>query len=371
MAKDNNLTDFLADVADAIREKKGTTELINPQDFASEIASIESGKSRYTGHADADGLRAIGWTDEDIAYYQENGVDWNEEDDHLHLVPEDNKELYGVLNIQNISSYRDRIVYLPKIDTSQATDLNAKLGYCYNMVAIPFMNTSKVKNMSNLFRFCPRLRCVPPLDTSAATLMTSMFRGCTSLSFIPQLDTSNVTAMNYTFAGCASLSSFPCTDTSKVQTIESICSGCVSLRDISALNTSNVTTLRNAFYKCSSLTALPDIDTSNITVMTDAFYECSKLEYIPLMDVSKATSFGSLFGNCVLLTNVNIKGLQLSIRIADTNLLSKESLLYLLNNENATTPITVNVSEIVYNKYATDPDIVEALSNHPNVTLAK
>ena len=43
MAKSDNLTDFLTDVADAIRAKKGTTEKINPQDFASEIASIEGG----------------------------------------------------------------------------------------------------------------------------------------------------------------------------------------------------------------------------------------------------------------------------------------------------------------------------------------
>lgn len=43
MAKNDNLTDFLTDVADAIREKKGTTGKINPQDFASEIASIEGG----------------------------------------------------------------------------------------------------------------------------------------------------------------------------------------------------------------------------------------------------------------------------------------------------------------------------------------
>lgn len=43
MAKTDNLTDFLTDVADAIREKKGTSEPINPQDFASEIASIEGG----------------------------------------------------------------------------------------------------------------------------------------------------------------------------------------------------------------------------------------------------------------------------------------------------------------------------------------
>jgi hypothetical protein len=43
MGKSNNLTDFLTDVADAIRAKKGTTAKINPQDFSSEIASISTG----------------------------------------------------------------------------------------------------------------------------------------------------------------------------------------------------------------------------------------------------------------------------------------------------------------------------------------
>ena len=43
MAKNDNLKDFLTDVANAIREKKGTTDLINPQDFSAEIASIKSG----------------------------------------------------------------------------------------------------------------------------------------------------------------------------------------------------------------------------------------------------------------------------------------------------------------------------------------
>ena len=43
MAKTDNLTDYLTDIANAIREKKGTTGTINPQDFSIEIASIESG----------------------------------------------------------------------------------------------------------------------------------------------------------------------------------------------------------------------------------------------------------------------------------------------------------------------------------------
>lgn len=43
MSKENNLKDFLTDVADAIREKKGMTDLISPLDFSEEILGIETG----------------------------------------------------------------------------------------------------------------------------------------------------------------------------------------------------------------------------------------------------------------------------------------------------------------------------------------
>ena len=42
MAKNNNLKDFVTGIASAIREKKGTTELINPQDFENEIRTIQT-----------------------------------------------------------------------------------------------------------------------------------------------------------------------------------------------------------------------------------------------------------------------------------------------------------------------------------------
>ena len=44
MAKNDNLKDFLTDVADAIREKKGTEDLINPQNFSEEIRNLQSGE---------------------------------------------------------------------------------------------------------------------------------------------------------------------------------------------------------------------------------------------------------------------------------------------------------------------------------------
>lgn len=73
-SKANNLTAFLTGIADALRAKKGTTELINPQDFESEITSITSStttlqknktitptKSDQTIRADAgyDGLESV------------------------------------------------------------------------------------------------------------------------------------------------------------------------------------------------------------------------------------------------------------------------------------------------------------------------
>ena len=52
MSKENNIQDLLHDVADAIREKKGTEELINPQDFGEEIRGIESGGGNLNADLD-------------------------------------------------------------------------------------------------------------------------------------------------------------------------------------------------------------------------------------------------------------------------------------------------------------------------------
>lgn len=47
MAKNNNLTDFLTDIANTIRTQKGTTAKINPQNFSSEIAGLSYGMAYH------------------------------------------------------------------------------------------------------------------------------------------------------------------------------------------------------------------------------------------------------------------------------------------------------------------------------------
>ena len=236
--------------------ENGTTEVVADGGFTglgkvTINTECEGAKPKWTGHADAEGLKAIGWTDEDIAYYQENGVNWNEEDDEWHKVTEDNKALYGVLTADNISTYARRIVYLPKIDTSGMKGMSFMLDGCYSLKAIPM------------------------LDTSTVTNMNYMFKNCNSLTSIPMLDTSSVTNMNEMFKGCYSL------------------------------------------------------------------------------------------------TRANLKNVKLAYQLYSSPLLSKESLLYLINNEAATSAITIKLASYAYDKWATDPDIVAALANHPNISLAK
>ena len=65
MAKNNNLSDYLLDIANAIREKKGTTEPINAQDFSAEIASIETGGGESGGGTTGASAGAINFRDYD------------------------------------------------------------------------------------------------------------------------------------------------------------------------------------------------------------------------------------------------------------------------------------------------------------------
>ena len=324
MAKNDNLTDFLTDVADAIRAKKGTNDKINPQDFANEITSIESGEggaSGWTGHADAEGLRAIGWTEEDIAYYQRYGVNWNAEDDQYHLVSEDNKALYGVLTANNISSYVNRIVYLPKIDTSGLTSMYRLFSDCACMVAIPMLDTSNVTDMSYAFRGCSALVSIPMLDTSKVTAMAYMCYNCCALVNFPKLNTSNVTDMASMFNGCFSLNGISLSDTSKLKNIGNMC------------------------------------------------YNCRSLAHITNLNMISATSISNIVTGCKSLAHIQIHNLSIALTLDNVNLLSKESLLYIIENEAATTAITIQLAAYAYTRLADDPDIVAALKQHPNISL--
>lgn len=298
-------------------------DLLKGKDENNQDGSQGGNTSKWTGHADVKGLKAIGWDDDDIAYYQQYGVNWNEEDDEYHKVSEDNKSLYRVLTVNNISSYKDRIVYLPKVDTSNMTDMSLMFNDFAFLVAIPHLKTTNVTTMMGMFWNCRSLVCIPPMYTKNVTSMASMFTECRSLVFVPQLETTNVTNMY------------------------------------------------RMFMSCNSIVSIPYLDTKNVTDMSYMFSECYSLINIPQLDTSKTNKMTSMFYRCHPLIHVNLKNAAMSYQLNDSALLSKESILYLINNEAATSAITIKLANYAYIRLSTDPDIVAALAAHPKISLAK
>jgi surface protein len=301
--------------------------------------------SQWTGHADAKGLKAIGWTDEDIAYYQQNGVNWNEEDDDFHKVTDDNKALYGILSVHNIQTYKERIVYLPKIDISTLTSCASLFANCTSLISVPMLDTAKVTNMQSMFNTCLALTCVPLFNTENVTDMTSMFQTCVSLKHVPLFDTSKVKSMTSMFNTCYALSCVPDFN-------------CDSLIQCSTM-----------FNACHSLVRVPPLDLSKVdssTKMANMFASCHAL-----IGISQLINYRSQLSGCNSLIHAYFKGQQQSISFAYSPNISKESILYIINNELATSAITITLASYAYNRLSTDPDIVAALANHPNISISK
>ena len=272
MAKTDNLGDFLKDVADSIRTKTGTTELINAQDFSDKILSIQ------TGGGGEDRLKKL-----------------------LDATQSCNSLFYGYKGTSVDDLIRPN-------DTENVTNMNYMFFSCTFLTSIPALDTSKVTTMSNMFQYCNRLTAIPQLDTSNVIYMPYTFNDCQGLTTIPQLDTSKVTNMQYMFYNCQYLTTIPLLDTSKV------------------------TNFMYTFTNCPKLTAIPPLNTSNATTMNGMFMNCSSLTTIPALDADKATNLGYMLSGCSNLKSILMTNIGADFSISASTKFEREDLLVILNN---------------------------------------
>ena len=217
MAKNNNLKDFVTGVAGAIREKKGTTELINPQDFESEIRTIQTGVDISDATATADDIRL------DKTAYGANGkmtgtiADYDGSSE-----PMSGKSLFAQLVDKSITN----------VSVSDLTGMT-RIG-------------------PNAFFDCSSLTSIMIPD-SVTSIESSAFYNCSSLTSIMIPD--SVTSIESSaFNGCSSAASI--TIGNGVTKIDPyVFSRCSSLTGITIGN--GVTSIeRYAFSSCSSLTSI-------------------------------------------------------------------------------------------------------------------
>ena len=151
MASQNNLNAVFTDIANAIRDKKGSVDTIKPINMADEILTIETGGGKSTIYKT---LEAMG-TDWSYAFY-----------------------------VHSTSSNRNLFYYMTELSEND------------------FPSSSNVVNMHYMFYNCTKLTTIPLFDTSSCTNMDYMFGFCNALTTIQKLSTSLVNSMRYMFANC-------------------------------------------------------------------------------------------------------------------------------------------------------------------------
>ena len=365
MAKTDNLTDFLTDVANAIREKKGTTGAINPQDFSSEIASIESGGGEGGEAVTSAPISDVKFYDYDgtllYSYSKEQfialsampglptrdglicqGWNWTLDDAKEYVTD------YGMLNIGSmyITDDGDTRLYIRIASEGRMTLPLYWSQTAANGVSIDWGDGSNIQSFTgtgnkntthtytNTGDYVIRLKvdddCILGLGNGYSTCVmggasntnnrpysnmlqsanigknvTSIdkpaFKYCSSLEFI-SIPSSVTSIGDHVFIGCSSLASVSIP--SSVTLIGEYTFGsCSSLASVSI--PSLVTDIhREAFNNCVSLSSV-SIPSSVTSIGISTFYYCNSLSSVSIP--SSVTSIGTqAFYGCKALSSVSI-----------------------------------------------------------------
>lgn len=340
MARINTLTNFLTDVADAIRGKKKTSEKILASNFDEEINSLDVLDDYF--------LRQIPSNDYDKNYWERLstnsivpcGGQWCK---HIRTMPD--FTISG--NSFGLAGNMYSGFYGTTIDVSPLIGFNVwRMDYMFaecpylttilNLDKLTLRSTGSGNYMTvkGMFRNCESLTEMDLTsmdDTYQLFDIEQMFRGCKSIT---DINISNVCSPNIgpyrslaqAFYGCENLVNLnlgtnihPTWHPSMEQMFYN-CKKLTTLPftvterdpDYQAIN-SDLTSVKETFYNCESLTG--DINLLNLGVFLDAvtdaswcFYNCKNIQSVTLgnyeMDALKTTR--SMFEGCTNLTTVNL-----------------------------------------------------------------
>lgn len=281
MAKNNNLKDFLTGVANAIRNKKKTTDLIDPQDFEIEIETIQTGTDTSDATATADDIRL-----DKTAYGADGKMTGTISDYDGSSEPTSGKSLFAQLVDGSISEVTAddlegavtinqyafafeanlKSITMPSHITTIASNAFSD---CTSLSNIIMPNTLRVINDS-AFAFTKNLKTVKIPD-SVTTFGSSVFSGSGIVSIV--IPDNVVTIGPRLLYQCSELNSV--TLPSKLASLtEHMFDRCGSLPTVKIPNT--VTGIEEgAFYLCSNLISLT-IPGNVTSIDRQAFAYCGK-----------------------------------------------------------------------------------------------
>ena len=337
MSKADNLKDFLTDVADAIRAKKGTTDLINPQNFSAEIASLSGGleviemtetaatiepnKVYVWGMVESLNITLGASTDASdffafrfrcskptMTSVTVNGATWAD-DTELDAGGKPVLDLGSWYQCEikgGTSALYARLAhYIPFEDSNVEAVLMSKgVG---DGIGITYKDAAKVTSISTWFKENTDITSFAEfVNFSGISLLAdSTFYGCSSLTEIT-LPAGVTSIGNHAFNGCKLLARVLNLENTKVTKIgNGVFNGCATLAEVS-LPASLTSIGPYAFQGCSSLIRVVNFENTQLTSIYDrAFEVCSSLAEITLP--AGVTSIGPYaFRNCTSLAEITL-----------------------------------------------------------------
>lgn len=279
------LDEGLKQIADAIREKAGTTDaLAFPQAMADAIAAIQGGGAT---------IEPLTIT-ENGTYTAPDGVDGYSP---VTVEVKGSGEEFVITDFSYFCYKDARLSLLDKIDTSKGTDFSGMFSYSTKNSVDYYtknLDTSNGEKFIEMFAFSTAYNSQPPLfDTSKGITFYSMFYNCQRIQSIPLYDTSNGIRFDDMFYGCQVLTTIPELNVSKGVSFDGTFNGCKALTTVPDLNTSNGEDFETMFYNCTSLVAIPKLDLTKARTVSYMFYNCSALANLYLYNIRKTIQIGS------------------------------------------------------------------------------
>lgn len=228
MARINNLTNFLTDVATAIRSKKGSEATIAAEDFDTEILNLPA-----QGEYQDKSLEIT--TNGNYNLLPDTGFDaMNQVSISVNVLSDFNAKMLTSITdtTADLSKY---IVNIPALDTSNIRNMNSTFHSCSALTEVPLLNTSNVTTMNSTFYGCSLLTSIPLFITSNVTSMSNIFKNCTSLVDVPVFDTSALINMTNMFSSCPNLSN------NSLNNILTMCINASSFNGVKTLKTLGLT----------------------------------------------------------------------------------------------------------------------------------
>ena len=307
MARIDTLTNFLTDVASAIKQKKGDSTNILASDFDTEITNLPSGGGNVA-HPDFVSFANYQGTTLDISWLRtDNITSMVNMFNYCQYLTSIDVSKFDTTNVTSMMSMFNTCRAFTSIDVSNfkgdnLTDVSSMFASCSNLTNITLngFDTSKVANASYMFSGCSNIvnMDLSVLDLSSLTNLAGMFNNCSKLENVDLSSATNtkITSLGNLFQNCTKLTTF------KIPIIDNANVSC---------------SFSNMFYGCSSLVNadLTNIKTTNTRYVGQMFYNCSNLHSVDLSNFYSPSSMinaGSMFYGCTSLTRIDMRSFDFS-----------------------------------------------------------